>query len=167
MKRIFFLVLTVAVLFTSCTSNVSNQYQTRYNIADNTAYAIVEAINKKDSTALVEMFSKTAIGKSETINSDAVDFINCIQGETVSFTCCCGGVSNLTKQVDGKWNDYLGATFVLETDEKKYRINFYQCHSTEDMSCNDLGVVSLTVQNFYGQVDKTEGYYGIHPLSNY
>ncbi len=166
MKKLSFLVIAVAVLFTSCTARNLSKSQNNHYLADNIAYSIVEAINKKDSTAIVELFSKKMQNEVESLVPDSADFINHIKGDTISFSCCGAGTHVSTEKNYNEVVKHLGSSFVLETETEKYVITFYYCCSADGISSDDsTGVVRLSIENFYGESSEPKKSYGIEILS--
>ena len=148
MKKIGLLLLVAMLLLTSCSvekvrMNFFEEDDTI--IADNTLGQILEAINARDHLKLKTLFSKSVQDEANDLEENALNFIEFIQGNIVSFSKASeAGVGADYKTENGKKQKEIQSAFYIETSEHQYYIAIGEC-IRDDSNNRDVGVTSIYI----------------------
>lgn len=113
-------------------------------IADETFGEIIDAIRRKDSSRITDMFCAT-IKSEDALYESAFKFIEYIRGDIISFSSASeAGVGADYKTEYGKKKKEIQASFTIVTSERKYYLAIKEC-TRDDFDENNIGIISIYI----------------------
>ncbi len=156
MKKVlvFATLLMLTFMLFACSGNKANTSdgigsllsykKTDAEIADATFEKLVSAIQSKNTTNIVDLFSAAAKTEAD-VEQEATQLIDFIQGDIVSFSSAGeSGVGTDSEVLEGKAKKEIHSAFRLETTEAKYYIAVKECVENE-FDNNSVGVLSIYI----------------------
>lgn len=148
-KKICFLLISLILLLTACTSGGSHMwgfFDNDREVSNERFEQILEAIKNKDKTALKKMFSKKAITDADEFDQTMIDLFDLFQGEVISWDDWGGTGSEYGMNDDGtnrSWK-FIQSTYDVQTSQQKYRFAIKEF--TKDTADPDnIGIYSLYI----------------------
>ena len=113
-------------------------------IADETFGKVIGAIESKDASKIVALFSDTVKNEGD-LPQAATEFIDYIQGDIISFSSASeSGVGADAYSESGKKRKEINASFSINTTESTYYIAIKEC-TRDDFDENNVGVLSIYI----------------------
>lgn len=146
-KLILILLVFFAVAFTSCFNKEGNMGiwgNTDEKIADRTFNELITAIESKNDSKIVDIFSDT-VKKEVNLSQSALMFLNFIDGDIVSFSSAFDrGIGVDYRIEDDKKIKEIQSAFNISTTEKIYYIAIKECVE-DDINNDNVGVLSIYI----------------------
>ena len=147
MKRIwlFVIILLMTICCTACIFDMSIFKKSNEEIADETFSIVIEAIESKDQTKLLELFSETVQNEVYDLEENALEFFNFIEGDILSFSKAMESGLITHDSVDyGKRKKEIESAFNIKTSQKTYYFAIKEC-TRDDYNDDNVGIVSMYV----------------------
>ena len=156
------------MIMTACTPGSLRRQimgENEEEIADATFLEIVDAVKTKNSSHIKDMFSIAIQKENSTLENDAIELVEFIQGDIISYTeAMDGGIATDDEIEDGKRKKEITSAFDIVTTENKYHIAIKECVK-DDFNAENVGLLYICIidsQNWtedyiYGGKDKTNG----------
>ena len=116
-------------------------------IADSTFNQIIEAINTKDHSKIITLFSDKIQEEEKDLEEKSIEFINFIIGDVVSYTSTSeGGMVERKEAEYGRTKTKIEANITLNTTSDVYHIAIKECIKN-DFDISEVGVFSICIIN--------------------
>lgn len=147
MKKICLLVMSLLMTFccTACIFDISIFKKSNEEIADETFSTVIEAIESKDQTKLLGLFSKTVHNEVHALEENALELFEFIEGDILSFSKAMESGMITHDSVDyGKRKKEIESAFNITTTEHIYYFDIKEC-TRDDYNDDNVGIVSIYV----------------------
>lgn len=147
MKRIwlFVIILLMTICCTACIFDMSIFKKSNEEIADETFSIVIGAIESKDQTKLLELFSETVQNEVYDLEENALEFFEFIEGDILSFSKAMESGLITHDSVDyGKRKKEIESAFNIKTSQKTYYFAIKEC-TRDDYNDDNVGIVSMYV----------------------
>lgn len=137
--------VSLLLLFPFCgCNNMRFKVNSEEDIADATFNRLILAIQEKDASGIVALFSETVQGEN-TLAEDALSLIEFIHGDIISVSSAAeAGVGVDREKNNGKQRKEIQSSFCVITTEGKYYVAIKQC-VRDDFDDNNIGVLSFNI----------------------
>lgn len=160
MKKVSLLLITIVLLFTSCSlgGTIVDRFfgitnSSRYPLSGNDRSKanarfdqILTACKNQDEVALKEMFSKKSIDEAEDMDGSIRALLDFFQGEMVSYDDWGVLGADAGKNDDGTGRNWkrLRSTYDVETSEQKYRFAIEE-FTVDTADPDNVGIRSMYI----------------------
>lgn len=142
--NVIILIMSLIFLLSSCETDRIVFFTEKSEITNRTVGQITKAVNEKNATAFVNLFSETAKAKNQTLQSDAESFIDFIEGDIVKYYLNGGKPSRYYEMHYGKNREEVNSDYIIETTQKKYQIAIKQI-TADDFDANNVGIECISI----------------------
>jgi len=141
------IVILLTVAFTSCSAEFANMGMFEDNDekkADETFRILISAVELKDDSKLVDMFSN-AVRSENDLSQSAEKFVDYIHGDIVSLSSAReSGVGSSYTTENGKRRKEIQSSFCINTTENAYYIAMKEC-VIDEFDKNNIGLLSIYI----------------------
>lgn len=141
------MLLVLMIMLTACFQKRSNKGvfgENNEKIADNTFKELISAVQLKDASEIVNLFSNTTKSKID-LTLSAASLVDYVQGDIVSLSSAVeAGVGADLKTENGKTKKEIQSSFCINTTEATYYIAIKECVKDE-INHDNIGLLSMYI----------------------